>query len=41
MDAKAALRWLMTNANSYNMNKNFITVCDASTGALTTIALVF
>ncbi len=38
-DNKAALRWLMANANTYNINKNYITVGGASAGAITTIAL--
>jgi len=38
-DAKAALRWIVTNANIYNINKDFITVGGASAGAITTIAL--
>ncbi|WP_272151343.1 alpha/beta hydrolase [Tenacibaculum aiptasiae] len=38
-DAKAALRWIVANASTYNINKNFITVGGASAGAITTIAL--
>lgn len=38
-DAKAALRWIMANASTYNINKDFITVGGASAGAITTIAL--
>ncbi len=38
-DAKAALRWIVANANNYNINKDFITVGGASAGAITTIAL--
>ena len=38
-DAKAALRWLVANANTYNINPDFITVGGASAGAVTTIAL--
>ncbi len=38
-DAKAALRWLVANSNSYNINTDFITVGGASAGAITTIAL--
>ncbi len=38
-DAKAALRWIVANASSYNINKDFITVGGASAGAITTIAL--
>ena len=38
-DAKAALRWIVANANTYNINKDFITVGGASAGAITTIAL--
>ena len=38
-DNKAALRWLMANASTYNVNKDFITVGGASAGAITTIAL--
>ena len=38
-DAKAALRWIVANANNYNINTDFITVGGASAGAITTIAL--
>ena len=38
-DSKAALRWIMANASTYNINKDFITVGGASAGAITTIAL--
>lgn len=38
-DAKAALRWIMANATTYGVNKDFITVGGASAGAITTIAL--
>ena len=38
-DAKAALRWIVANADMYNINKDFITVGGASAGAITTIAL--
>jgi len=38
-DNKAALRWLMANASTYNVNPDFITVGGASAGAITTIAL--
>jgi len=38
-DAKAALRWMVANAESYNINSDFITVGGASAGAITTIAL--
>jgi len=38
-DAKAALRWLVANSNSYNANVDFITVGGASAGSITTIAL--
>ena len=38
-DAKAALRWIVANATTYNINKDFITVGGASAGAITTIAL--
>ncbi len=38
-DAKAALRWIVANANTYNINTDFITVGGASAGAVTTIAL--
>ena len=38
-DSKAALRWIVANASSYNINKDFITVGGASAGAITTIAL--
>ncbi len=38
-DTKAALRWIVANASTYNINKEFITVGGASAGAITTIAL--
>ncbi len=38
-DAKAALRWIVANSTSYNINTDFITVGGASAGAITTIAL--
>ncbi len=38
-DSKAALRWIVANAGSYNINTNFITVGGASAGAITTVAL--
>lgn len=38
-DAKAALRWIVANANTYNIDTNFITVGGASAGAITTITL--
>ena len=38
-DSKAALRWIATNASTYNINKDYITVGGASAGAITTIAL--
>ena len=38
-DAKAALRWIVANANIYDINTDFITVGGASAGAITTIAL--
>lgn len=38
-DAKAALRWMVANSNTYNMNTDYISVGGASAGAITTIAL--
>ncbi|PQB05970.1 hypothetical protein BST85_05415 [Aureitalea marina] len=38
-DAKAALRWIVANSKTYNINTDFITVGGASAGAITTIAL--
>jgi len=38
-DSKAALRWIVANSNTYNINTDFITVGGASAGAITTIAL--
>ena len=38
-DAKSALRWLVANASTYNINTDYITVGGASAGAGTTIAL--
>ena len=39
MDAKSALRWIVANSITYNINSDFITVGGASAGAITTIAL--
>ena len=36
---KSCLRWIVANATTYNINKDFITVGGASAGAITTIAL--
>jgi len=38
-DAKAALRWIVANSATYNLNKDFITVGGASAGAISAIAL--
>ncbi len=38
-DCKAALRWIIANANKYKIDKDLITVGGASAGAITTIAL--
>ncbi|WP_338166712.1 alpha/beta hydrolase [Vibrio sp. 10N] len=38
-DAKAALRWIVANADTYNINPDYITVGGASAGSITTIAL--
>lgn len=38
-DAKAALRWIIANADNYNINTNFITVGGSSAGAITAITL--
>ena len=38
-DAKAALRWIVANSSTYNINTNFLTVGGNSAGAVTTIAL--
>ncbi len=38
-DAKAAMRWLVANAATYNINTDFISVGGASAGAITAIAL--
>lgn len=38
-DARAALRWVVANADIYGINKDFITVGGASAGAITTVAL--
>lgn len=38
-DAKAALRWIVANSDTYNLNTDFITVGGASAGGITTIAL--
>lgn len=38
-DAKAALRWLVANSDTYSFNTDYITVGGASAGAITTIAL--
>lgn len=38
-DAKAALRWLVANSDTYKTNNDFIAVGGASAGAITTIAL--
>ena len=38
-DSKAALRWVVANANTYNINTDEIAVGGASAGAITTVAL--
>ena len=38
-DAKAALRWLVANADTYNINTDYITVGGGSAGAITAITL--
>ena len=38
-DAKAALRWLVANANTYHINTNYITVGGGSAGAITALAV--
>ena len=38
-DSKAALRWIVANSSTYNINTDFITVGGASAGAISTIAL--
>jgi para-nitrobenzyl esterase len=38
-DAKAALRWLVANANQYNIDTNYITVGGGSAGAVTATTL--
>ncbi len=38
-DAKAALRWIVANSATYNINTDYITVGGASAGSITTIAL--
>jgi len=38
-DAKAAVRWMVANSATYNINLDFITVGGASAGAITAIAL--
>lgn len=38
-DSKAALRWIVANSETYQINTDFITVGGASAGAITTIAL--
>ena len=38
-DAKAALRWIVANSGTYDIDTNYITVGGASAGAITTIAL--
>jgi hypothetical protein len=38
-DAKAALRWIVANANTYNINTDFITVGGGSAGATTSIGI--
>ncbi len=38
-DSKAALRWIVANSDTYNINTDYITVGGASAGAITTIAL--
>ncbi len=38
-DAKAAMRWIVANADTYKINKDFITVGGSSAGAITAITL--
>ncbi len=38
-DAKAAIRWIMANADDFNINTDYITVGGGSAGATTAIAL--
>lgn len=38
-DTKAALRWIVANAEDYHINTDFITVGGASAGAVSTVAL--
>lgn len=38
-DAKAALRWIIANADNYSINKDYITVGGGSAGAITSIGL--
>ena len=38
-DAKAALRWIMANAQNYHINKDYITVGGGSAGAITSIGI--
>lgn len=38
-DAKAALRWLIANANAYNIDTNYVTVGGGSAGAVTAIGV--
>jgi acetyl esterase/lipase len=38
-DAKAAVRWLVTNAADYNIDTNYITVGGGSAGAITAVTL--
>lgn len=38
-DAKAAIRWLYANAESYNINTNYITVGGGSAGAVTSVTM--
>ena len=38
-DSKAALRWIVANSNTYNINTDFITVGGNSEGSASTIAL--
>ena len=38
-DAKAAMRWIVANADNYNINTDYITVGGGSAGATTAVAL--
>jgi acetyl esterase/lipase len=38
-DAKAAMRWIVANADTYHINTNFITVGGGSAGAITAIGI--